>query len=357
MEPLAAEDSLFLAASEMAHQGFGVVAVESQGAFVGVVTEQSLAAALASGAEGSAELGPYVAAWPSVASTASGAEALRCLRDTGAPALVVLDSNGAVVGMVSASRLYAPEAAGAPRKALIGGMATPFGVYLTNGAVGAGAAGWPLVATGALLFALLAASSYIATALFFALPEHVRAQPWVASTTGVCSTVVFLVLLRSLPLAGTHGAEHKVVHAIERGEPLTPLVVSRMPRVHPRCGTNLAVGAMVFVFVAGIKWTPYEEIRFLLALVVTLALYRPLGALFQAFVTTKPPTMAQLENGIAAGEELLQQMQTSPRSAGIVRRLLSSGLFHIVAGSAAMELVLYFAEGLLRVPAAWRVFS
>lgn len=348
---------MFLAASEMAHQGVGIVAVESAGAYVGVVTEQSLAAALASGADGSAELGPHLVEWPTVPSGASAAEALRTLCETGVPALVVLDPNGAAVGLATASRLYAPESDTKVRKAVVGGMATPFGVYLTNGSIGAGAKGWPLVATGALLFVLLAASTYLTTGAFLLVPTELRASPWLRPGMDLLNVVVFLAMLRAIPLAGVHGAEHKVVHAIERGEPLTPIVVARMPRVHPRCGTNLAVGAGLFLFLAGLRWTPSEEIRLLAGLVATLALWRPVGGLFQYFVTTKPPTMEQIESGIQAGEELLTKLETSPRTVGLGRRLMSSGLFHIMAGSAAMEVVLYFCEILFRVPSAWRVFS
>ncbi len=357
IEPVQREDSLYLAASEMAHQGVGVVAVESGGVYVGVVTEQSLAQALAAGADGSAEVSRFVAQWPTVPSTATGAEILRILAETGAAAVVVLDGNRATMGLVRASRLYASEQDGRVRKAIIGGMATPFGVYLTNGNIGAGAKGWPLVATGALLFCLLAASTYLTTGTFLLLPVSVRGEAWVRHAGDLLNTVFFLGMLRAIPLAGIHGAEHKVVHAIERGEPLTPLVVSRMPRVHPRCGTNLAVGAGVFIFLAGLRWTTSEEVRLLVALVATLALWRPVGSIFQYFVTTKPPTMSQIESGIKAGEELLTKMETAPRTASLGKRLLSSGLFHIIAGSAASEILLYFAEIVLRVPAAWRVFS
>jgi uncharacterized protein YqhQ len=37
---------------------------------------------------------------------------------------------------------------------------------------------------------------------------------------------------------GYHGAEHKAIHAIEAGAPLTPESVQSFPRLHPRCGTT-----------------------------------------------------------------------------------------------------------------------
>ena len=37
---------------------------------------------------------------------------------------------------------------------------------------------------------------------------------------------------------GYHGAEHKAIHALEAGAPLTPESVQTFPRLHPRCGTT-----------------------------------------------------------------------------------------------------------------------
>jgi uncharacterized protein YqhQ len=50
---------------------------------------------------------------------------------------------------------------------------------------------------------------------------------------------------------GYHGAEHKAIHALENGAPLTPEVVQRFSRFHPRCGTSflfLVVVISVFAF-------------------------------------------------------------------------------------------------------------
>jgi uncharacterized protein YqhQ len=53
---------------------------------------------------------------------------------------------------------------------------------------------------------------------------------------------------------GYHGAEHKSIHAIERGAPLTPESVMTFPRLHPRCGTSflflvVLVSVVVFSFI------------------------------------------------------------------------------------------------------------
>jgi uncharacterized protein YqhQ len=50
---------------------------------------------------------------------------------------------------------------------------------------------------------------------------------------------------------GYHGAEHKAIHAIENGVPLTPENVQTFSRFHPRCGTSflfLVVVISIVVF-------------------------------------------------------------------------------------------------------------
>ena len=53
---------------------------------------------------------------------------------------------------------------------------------------------------------------------------------------------------------GYHGAEHKAIHAIENGAPLTPGSVQSFSRFHPRCGTSflflvVVVSIVVFAFI------------------------------------------------------------------------------------------------------------
>jgi len=62
---------------------------------------------------------------------------------------------------------------------------------------------------------------------------------------GALRLIVFVAYLMLLALwkdmarvLGFHGAEHKAIHAIEAGVPLTPENVQRFSRFHPRCGTT-----------------------------------------------------------------------------------------------------------------------
>ena len=178
----------------------------------------------------------------------------------------------------------------------------------------------------------------------------------VGTLMSVASTALFLVGLRLAPLSGTHGAEHMVVHAIERGEPLVPEVVRRMPRVHPRCGTNLAAGAMLFIGFFEWQWTRYDDVRALVAALITLFLWQPVGNLLQYLFTTKTPNDEQLESGIKAGKELLAASAAAPRlRANLLRRIVSGGIIHVMIGAALASLIATSVLNLLHLPEAWRV--
>jgi uncharacterized protein YqhQ len=67
--------------------------------------------------------------------------------------------------------------------------------------------------------------------------------------------LLYLLLIRQWKemarVLGYHGAEHKAIHAIENGAPLTPESVQTFSRLHPRCGTSflfLVVVISVAVF-------------------------------------------------------------------------------------------------------------
>lgn len=312
----------------------GALPVVEDGQLRGVVTERSLADALARGVpETEGVEMAFATDFPTVRVYESGAEALRAFERHASGEVVVLDDGDRVVGVLRASDLFAaPELA--LRPPLVGGMATPFGVYLTSGALGAGAKGWALVSTGAMLFTILTGASILSIYLF----EWLVGKGVNIRTADLLSSFAMFGLFggafRFLPIAGIHAAEHMVVHAIERGEPLIPSVVKRMPRVHPRCGTNLAVGGTIFLGIAANKLIQPESLRLTLALVGTLLLWRRLGSWTQYWITTRPPSDKQIEMGIRSGKELLER-HSAVRSShvGIASRLWNSGLFHVMAGS------------------------
>ena len=70
--------------------------------------------------------------------------------------------------------------------------------------------------------------------------------------------ILYLVLISQWKdmarVLGYHGAEHKAIHALENGAPLTPESVNSFSRLHPRCGTTflfivVLVSIVVFTFI------------------------------------------------------------------------------------------------------------
>jgi uncharacterized protein YqhQ len=116
-------------------------------------------------------------------------------------------------------------------------------------------------------FATVAFSMSLGVLLFVVLPA--RATEWlgfhdrvgfglVDGAFRLTAFVLYLVLISQWKdmarVLGYHGAEHKAIHALEAGAPLTPESVQRFPRLHPRCGTTflflvVVVSIVVFTFI------------------------------------------------------------------------------------------------------------
>ncbi len=83
---------------------------------------------------------------------------------------------------------------------------------------------------------------------------------------GIVRVILFLAYLIAISLMKDvrrlfeyHGAEHKTIHAFERGEPLTVERVQKYSTFHPRCGTSfiLIVGVMAIILFAAFDATVY----------------------------------------------------------------------------------------------------
>ena len=346
-ELLSSDDSLGRAASVLRRATGAFVPVVENGRLLGAVTEERMAALLAAGCGLTDSVAQAVDRCVlTIPPYAPGAEALQRLIETGVPALVVVDDAGRVMGLVEASDLY-PRRTFQPALSPVGGMATPFGVHLTAGVTSAGVPHLALVSTGVLMCSLLVVSILVTEAVVMRMETLRWAVHYAGTVNGVLPFALFLLGMRLLPISGIHAAEHKVVHAIERGEELTPEVVRRMPRVHPRCGTNLAVGATLFLGLATSRWAD-ESTRLIVAGVVTLFFWQRLGALLQLYATTKRPTDRQLAMGIRAGKELLENYKNARTwMPTLCQRIWHSGMLHVIAGSMVTYQVARLVLGLV----------
>ena len=122
----------------------------------------------------------------------------------------------------------------------------------------------------AWIFKILAVITSIVTTAIVTV-ESVRRGLIVASTIfGIVKIIVIVLFFAILAIIlylllisqwkdmarvlGYHGAEHKAIHALEHGAPLTPESVNSFSRLHPRCGTTflfivVLVSIVVFTFI------------------------------------------------------------------------------------------------------------
>ncbi len=331
--------SLKTAAEALREAGASLILVTEDGIYRGVLTQRDIASALAEGALPTDPVGLHAVERGTFSPSALGAEALRALVGAGVGEAAVVDPDGRPLGVLLAgSLLGGPTASVSPP--VVGGMATPLGVYLTSGGISAGAPRWALILTGMAMFALVSLGHFVEIGARKLLPVEL---PLLADyALGILPLALFILLFRLTPLAGIHAAEHMAVNAIERHEPLVPEVVARMPRVHIRCGTNLAVGASLFIGISMTPWIAYPEVRLLVALLATMFLWKPLGTFAQLYVTTRRPNARQIESGIRAGRALLERYaQTGRVQPSIPARIWNSGLLHVMTGSFLMYGIVY----------------
>ncbi|MEP6753885.1 MAG: DUF1385 domain-containing protein, partial [Chthonomonadales bacterium] len=297
-------------------------------------------------------------------------EILSAIAAGGETNLIIVDNTGRYYGMVTLADLLSPHPTPI-RPHPIGGMATPWGVYLTNGSLQAGASNLKLVGGGVAMGLVFALSSAGVGALCMAIQNWMHIPVFDILREKQPSTIAFdnldwylihtipvvalLVIMRSLPLAGYHAAEHQSVHAMERGEPLLVDVVRRMPRVHPRCGTNLMAGGMIFGLVS--QFLPALHIGFgqadstLVAGLVTIFTWRNFGAFLQQYFTTRPATDKQIQSAIKAAEELQAKfLQTPPARPTLIRRIWCMGMPQMLLG---ISLTLFLVFSLLDKVVDW----
>ncbi len=261
-----------------------------------------------------------------------------------AAALPVVDERGFYRGMISRSDVVAALGQSV-RPPVVGGMATPLGVWLTTGSLTGGVPAYALFLSGLVLSSCYVFSDAL---LLFGLSalngEWAKmfvsgrigmgsdAGNWLNLGVTLLQSLVFLLALRVLPMSGIHAAEHQTVWAIEKGLPLTPENVAKMPRAHPRCGTNLmALMGLILIFFTHLP--DFSPMTIVFSLIFVFFMWRRFGTAMQEYLTTRPASRKQLESGIRAGEEILRKYQEQPHvSLSFGMRLLNSGMLLSAGG-------------------------
>ncbi|HEX5323456.1 MAG TPA: DUF1385 domain-containing protein [Capsulimonadaceae bacterium] len=365
--PLNPGDSLAHAVEALRLSTLGALPLVTGGRLLALVSEAELARiVLANGDDSEVRLMPLQLFLPSLASVeAQGVQvalhaatpltvAANIFRERPDLSVIcLLDDRGLYAGLVSRVDLMA-SLCKTLAPARVGGMATPLGVYLTDGVESGGAGNAGLFLTGMSLSVLYFAALILAglalvetqrifhvdLSLLFAtwvVRQGPGIAPWVLVDLRWCiSFPLMLVLLRIVPISGYHAAEHQVVHCIERGEPLLPQIVARMPRPHPRCGTNLVAAVSLLGLFLSVFVYFVQDLRVALMTSVffTALLWRPVGTFLQQYLTTRPANARQLASGIRAGEEILAKYRKGVNKQGrFFLRIWRMGILQIFAGS------------------------
>lgn len=365
---LGPEDSVRRAAGLIrASDGSGLFVI-SGGQVYGMITEQAITAYLAAAQDPEAALNDPIAGLVSgpAAYISPGATLQQAAEIFGATTLDILP----VVGEYGTFRgaIYRGDVVGLLSRNLrpptVAGMATPLGVYLTTGSHTGGAGNLGLFLTGATLGLIITSSALLAGGAMWLFGKvtgipimaYLRSFPLTMIPNlhdlplyiyTVLSVLFMFTLLRLSPLSGYHAAEHMTVHAIEAGEAITPEVVRNMPRVHPRCGTNLMAAAGVFMLIV-LNFN--GGIAVILALVIVLLGWRSVGGWLQYFATTKNPSEKQLANGVAAGQQLLERYHENPHCQLVgFQRIWRIGLLQTAAGLATMWHIIMWVLARLNV--------
>ncbi|MCC2672757.1 MAG: metal-dependent enzyme-like protein, partial [Armatimonadetes bacterium] len=257
--------------------------------------------------------------------------------------VMVQDVLGGLIGVITRAELVS-AVCGRVRPPLVGGMATPFGVYLTGGGVRGGVGDLALMTTGMYLATIQLVAYVLAFWVagpggwVYTLRVPVEWLNWVARNGLEAPQWLFFALLFKLSwfITGYHAAEHQVVHTIEAGDDLQADVVSRKPRVHPRCGTNLVAAVMIMGEFWKLRFGPLDQdgLLMIIALLTTLFLWRRFGGLLQQHVTTSPANPQQLRSGITAAQELMDRYQQRPDvRPRMILRIWNMGLIQVMSGS------------------------
>lgn len=201
---------------------------------------------------------------------------------------------------------------------------------------------------GASLFFTALVSILIGVGIFFLLPAAISG--WIEKNSQLFyiwinlieGAIRLILLIGYLLLVGQmkdikrtfsyHGAEHKTINAFEAGIDLTPELVGKQSRVHPRCGTSFI---LTLVVVSILIFSAFPEMPMIWRLISRLLMIPLVAAISYEYIrflalhmdnpfikfiskpnlalqnlTTREPDIEMLEVSIAAFNSMYQKETT-----------------------------------------------
>jgi len=237
----------------------------------------------------------------------------------------------------------------------LGGLATPLGVYITDGKHQAGTGNLGLFLTGFSLGVIIYIVQFVSL-LLFGGTDIENIDPQLVPLILIGQIVLFLLLLRSTPLVKIHAAEHQTINAIEKGMPLSIETVRTQPKEHVRCGTNLMVliiGIQLLILIYASYLTAFNPLLQFLFLIIGFSFlfsyWKKGGMLLQKYFTTVKAPEKYIRSGLKAGEEILRinKEDTSPESPSFFKKVWNMGILQIITGFIVVNYVLGTIQELL----------
>ncbi len=222
----------------------------------------------------------------------------------------------------------------------LGGLATPLGVYITDGKHQGGVGNLGLFLTGLSLGLIIAVVQFLTILILgFLGIDIIEGEALLLLIIG--QIALFLLILRLTPLVKMHAAEHQTINAIEKGMPLTIETVKMQPKEHVRCGTNLMVlilGIQIIIITYASFLNKIDPLLQFLFLVIgfsfVFSYWKQGGMFIQKYFTTVKPSDKYIRSGIKAGEDILKKYKedTTPGSPSLLQKIWNMGLIQIVTG-------------------------
>ncbi|MFH0702670.1 MAG: DUF1385 domain-containing protein [bacterium] len=246
--------------------------------------------------------------------------------------LPVVNDKGEYTGRSIIRNLLIDDILKTVKPVSLGGLATPLGVYLTDGQHQAGSKNPGLILAGMTLGIISIFVEIIVNIISNHIEIHYIFIIFI-------QLVLFILILRVTPLVRYHAAEHQTIHAIEKGLPLNAEYIKIQPRAHKRCGTNIMVliVGIQFVFLLSFESSIFNKpnLRFLFliaGLLFVFSSWKKIGMWIQEYLTTAKASDRQIKSGIKAGKELLYlyKRDINNYSPNFFQKIWNMGLIQIL---------------------------
>lgn len=227
------------------------------------------------------------------------------------------------------------------------GMATPFGIRIYSSCAHAGVSDTYMYLTGAIYGIVIFACQYAAGTLNINNPV-VNSHDF----KSLMGLFLYLLVMRFTPISSIHASEHQVIHAMEKDTMLNHESVKQQSRIHPRCGTNLMAGLLLFTTCVNIinstavaSWA--KVVCAIPMFFVSCWLSEPVGTFLQQYFTTKTARDkdidAALEAGLQHNFQFVSYLWRNAMPTGFklfLMKIQHSGLGHMLLAHTAAYLLL-----------------